>query len=598
MQLAVIFLALLLVFGAILGWFHNKQISRIFLTSSKELFEQIAKDVSENFQAEYGPVSTTVRLLSLSPLAKDQDRASRLTRLPILVSVLEAQPEIVALSVGYSDAEYFIIRSLNTSYMVRRFGAPEMARYVVDNIERNNGQPEFTRLFYDKKLHLLAEKDMGFTSYNPTVRPWYRLAVYSRDVTITSPYLFYFIGKVGVTVVREEPDSGNVFAADITLESLSNTLIRNKVSPSSQMLIYTSDNEVIASLEPDSIVVSSGDNELSIAKLSRLKDSVVQDFFQQARQVNNSHFFLDSGGARWIGINKPLSLVGFTANLLILAPEAELLKEAYTIRDQSMIMTIIIILLSLPLALIAARQLALPLKRLANIAKPIQHFDFSQSINESSHVSDIQQLVTTLELTRKTTYGLSKLFNLVHAEQDPAKCIQILSVELLSVANAEGILIYQYRQTRLVPECFRARTGIKIHHNCPSLDTADKSLALVNAFRNDSVTILDINHDQAEGTGVHGSLLNYLGADHLKMAVITTVNRQGDKSGLLCLIFKDNSPTDDSNIQFNDNRKMFYQSLGAFCGMVMDGMVMDGMVMDTHRPLLTTEKSPDKSEPH
>ncbi len=569
-QLATILLTMLLLFGAVLGWFHHQKTSDIFLSSSKELFEQVANDVTEHFYSAYGPVSTTVRLLSLSPLPKDEDLKDRLSRLPVLVDILQSQPEIVALSVGYSNAEYFIVRSLNSDYMIKRFGAPEGAAYVVDNIEREEGQPDFRRFFYQADLTLISSKDLGFTSYNPTVRPWYRLALYSQDVTTTAPYLFYFIGKVGVTLVKEETATGNVMAADITLESLSNTLRDNRVSPSSQMLIYTSDNEVIASLEPDSIVLSSTNEDLSIAQLEDINSEVVTDFFKLAPAVDDSHFFLDSGGKRWIGINKPITLVGFTAKLLILAPESELLAEASAIRNESTLVILLIILFSIPIAIIAAQQMTRPFKRLVARSEPIRRGDFSQNATVETQIKDIQHLSEALEKSRAATIGLSRLFKALSHETDNHRIVQLLGREVLELSNADAVLMYLFHDHDgiLIPSGLQTPQGARAPHTLPRLNIQDENLALVAAFQNDFHSRIIINRSTTTTTGTHDSLLNYLGADQIIAVTLPLTARDRQKSGLLCLLFKAMTQTENDPTA-NRERIDFFESLAALCSLAL-----------------------------
>ncbi|WP_020409221.1 hypothetical protein [Hahella ganghwensis] len=569
-QLAMVFVALLLIFGAVQGWFHHQKTSDIFLSSSKELFDQIARETTNSFYFSYSPVSTTVRLLSQSPIIRDQDMESRLKRLPILVSVMEAQPEVTALEVGYSDTEFFIIRRLDSDYMLKRFGAPDTASYVVDNIERVDGQPVFTRLYFDSSLALLGEKDMGYTSYNPTIRPWYRLAVYSQDVTTTSPYLYYFIGKVGVTVVHQDKDSGNVFAADITLESLSKTLIKNKVSPSSQMLIYTNDEEVIASLSPDNIVVESGPDSLSILKLSDLNSKVISDFFQQSPKPNNSHFFFDSGGQRWIGVNRPITLVGFTAHLLIVAPEHELLQTAYTIRNQSMLISIAIVLLAIPAALFIANQMARPLRQLSEQTQPLQKMNFDHRISVTSSIRDIQTLASVSEFMRGMIQQLIRLIKTLAQEENPQRLLEQMTAEVSAVSKAQGALLYilDDNAEQLIPSCFCTQQGCKSNHSFPRLGINDRDLELVKAFHEDEDQLLEINYERVSTTGTHESLLNHLGADRLQAATFPLENRRGRKIGMLCLIYQTDNIA-DIPVQ-NSDHKVLIRSLAGIMANALD----------------------------
>ncbi|WP_241566968.1 GAF domain-containing protein [Hahella sp. KA22] len=568
-HLAMAFIALLLTFGAVLGWFHHQKMSDIFITSTHHLFDRVATDVSGAFYAGYSPVSATVKLLSLSPLMQESDLEGRLQHLPSLVAVLRAQPQVAALSVGYADSEYFIIRNLNSEYLLKRFDAPLGAHYVVDNIERSDGANAFMRFYYDEALNRIGEKDLGYTNYDPTVRPWYRLAAYTRDVTTTQPYLYYFIGKVGVTAVKQDPASGAVFAADITLESLSQTLQENRVSPSSQMLIYTHDGSVIGSLDPATIVVDNDPEKLRILQLADLKSPEIRDFIARQKESAGSDFFFDSHGERWLGVTRPVNLVGFTANLMILAPESELLAEAYEITNQSGIITLVIVILALPFALFFANQIARPLRNLAEETRRIQRLDFVSPLTVKSSISDIDSLASAIELMKNTISRFTGLTRTLAEEQDFERLLHEVSLNAMHMSQAEGSLVYLIdpEEEHLWPACFQTRHGAKTHHAMPSLRLSDQNIAFVQATYQEDLSVIAVTYDSAARCGTHESLLNHVGSERLSAVAMPLKNRQGRRIGLLCLLFQ---PDEENGLSAPEERLAFVRALAGLCALSID----------------------------
>jgi len=145
---------------------------------------------------------------------------------------------------------------MNSPYMLQRFEAPEKAALVADHIAMNARQErEQTRFYFDNKLQLLSERSMGLSTYDPRVRPWYTVTLDTDREAATKPYLYFFIGKVGITVGRQSRDGRAVVASDITLEHLSETLTRHRISPSTEAVLFNEDGRAIAYRDTERLIL-------------------------------------------------------------------------------------------------------------------------------------------------------------------------------------------------------------------------------------------------------------------------------------------------------------------------------------------------------
>ncbi|WP_199523211.1 cache domain-containing protein, partial [Pararhodobacter sp. CCB-MM2] len=97
------------------------------------------------------------------------------------------------------------------------------------------------------------------------------------SVSTSAPYFFYFIGEVGVTVVRASEFKQHVFGADIAVSALSESLKENPISPSSEMFIVTDDGGVVASRR-DYRPTSKDESTPGILAFKEVKQPVVQDY--------------------------------------------------------------------------------------------------------------------------------------------------------------------------------------------------------------------------------------------------------------------------------------------------------------------------------
>ncbi|HOH28121.1 MAG TPA: cache domain-containing protein [Candidatus Hydrogenedentes bacterium] len=256
-HIAVIFIFLTTGVGAILGWFNYHQNTRVILSSAERVFDQISRELLLDFKSAYGPVVSTVNLLSLEErVSRASTREERLALLPVFSGALSTQPHVSALQVGYDNGDYFIVRPMNSPYMRQRFEAPEKAALVADHIAMNARQErEQTRFYFDNKLQLLSERSMGLSTYDPRVRPWYTVTLDTDREAATKPYLYFFIGKVGITVGRQSRDGRAVVASDITLEHLSETLTRHRISPSTEAVLFNEDGRAIAYRDTERLIL-------------------------------------------------------------------------------------------------------------------------------------------------------------------------------------------------------------------------------------------------------------------------------------------------------------------------------------------------------
>ena len=191
---------------------------------------QIARELALDFKATYNPVADTLQLLALSPVTIATTLESRLESLETIRIALANEPSVTAIQIGYANGDYFIVRSMQTEYMRSQFSAPEEARVMADHISTDgSGERRLDRLYFDHDMHELQRPPPAVSDYDPRSRPWYTSA--TDTPSATAPYLFYFIGKVGTTVSLATGKPGVVIATDVSLEQLSETISRHRITP-------------------------------------------------------------------------------------------------------------------------------------------------------------------------------------------------------------------------------------------------------------------------------------------------------------------------------------------------------------------------------
>jgi hypothetical protein len=408
--ISTLFIGIVVLLGMVLTYQSYKQSSRIILASAAELHEKISEQIHLEFKATYRPVVGSLQLLALTPVTKADTKAARIENLPLLTTALSEVAAVSGIQVGYPNGDYFIVRPLRTEPMKERFGAPPEASFVVDNIAAlDSTERMLSRAFFDGALNLLREDAPVATEYDPRRRPWYLGA--GKSPGATQPYLFHFIGKVGTTVAMGTREPGVVIASDVSLDQLSDTIGGYRITPNSEALIIGGDGRVFAYHDGARIIERGPDDGFSLAHISGLGSPLLRQF-GQGLDVEPRRLDFEYGDQRWVGsIDRIAKNSGLDMNILLLSPVDELLADAVAIGRTSLIITLLIFALSIPVVWWVSARIAGPMRRLAAEANAIRRFDFDAPVQTRSAISEVDSLAEAMRLMKKTINKFGLLIN-------------------------------------------------------------------------------------------------------------------------------------------------------------------------------------------
>ena len=149
-----------------------------------------------------------------------------------------------------------------------------------------------------------------------------------------------------------------MLGADLTLDRLSEALRQQRMTPSSELILYTSDGVVVAYQDPNRLLhTTQGSNSLEPRRFNELGSTLLatlaQDGYEQERQT-----IKELEGQRWVIQQQRINILGTPdVYLAVLIPEAELLSEAYRLRTLGLWLSLAISLLLLPLSWLLWRRL-------------------------------------------------------------------------------------------------------------------------------------------------------------------------------------------------------------------------------------------------
>ncbi|TXL02113.1 hypothetical protein BMR02_00760, partial [Methylococcaceae bacterium HT1] len=189
-----------------------------------------------------------------------------------------------------------------------------------------------------------------------------------------------------------------------------------------------------------------------MAKLSELGSDVL-DFLSIDLQLESKSLNFKFNEQSWLGAIREMHIPGgHSFFVLMVSPEKELLSSAIKIRDQSLLMTAIIILLTIPIVWLFARKVSSPLRRLANEAELISNFDFSSPVKTHSMIAEVDALSTAMNMMKST---ISQFLSLIHSlagEQNLDTLLQRITQQTMQISEADGAVTYLYKEKENILE--------------------------------------------------------------------------------------------------------------------------------------------------
>jgi methyl-accepting chemotaxis protein len=127
---------------------------------------------------------------------------------------------------------------------------------------KDAGRFDQTFAGYDDKrmVYHLADKRPP-DGYDPTARPWYKLASETKGTVATAPYIFASTKKPGITVARPFASNGQagVVGGDISLEEIIGIVNSIELRGDGYAFLATRDGKIVAHAKPDSALKPVGE---------------------------------------------------------------------------------------------------------------------------------------------------------------------------------------------------------------------------------------------------------------------------------------------------------------------------------------------------
>lgn len=538
-HISVLFTLLLLSSGAVLGLFNYYQTTQVILSSSNQLFALMREEVESDLRHTYQPIRHLLSLLVLNENNQSADGYQRMSLLPLFAQALNDNPKLASLYLGYEDGDFFMVRPLRDARLKRIFDAPDNAAFQVWSIDRSGkARPISESRYFDAELKLISRRQNLKETFDPRTRPWYRRALEDGTQVTTEPYVFFSTRDVGTTLAQISRGK-TVLAADLTLADLSETLARHRVTPSTEVVLYRPDGAVVAYPDMHRLVARDDTPRLSpVEGLSPALGELFQRGLDKDRQST-----MRLAGERWRVSYSQLEEGGPNGlRLALLAPEEELLADAYRIRWQGAMLTIGILLLCIPIGWLTSRILVKPLRALVGEAEAIRSFNFAYPASGHSPVLEIDQLAEAMGKMKDTLSSFLDITASLSAETRFDALLKRVLRETVGLSEASAGLLFlrDADSGRLEPH------GLFINdqqhsldeHRIPTYVPDDTPIPqwLRQPAEGGATAVVSLGFDQADDLQ---SLLRTLDSPRVHLVATGLHNRQGDTVGVLVLLHRD-----------------------------------------------------------
>ena len=473
--------------------------------------------------------------LPKSGLAQASTLSDRLKTLPVLVQALRDQPSLSAAYMGYDKGDFFLIRRLVPgSWLARSLKPPADAAYLVQSVEGGKlGMAESHFLFFDEARALLEDRPMPDYAYDPRSRPWFGQALHRAGVAITAPYLFFTTHEVGTTFARRSPDGHAVAGVDVTLAAMSGLLHDLRPTPSAELVLINDRGEVLADANTAQYPLANNSAAAQLPQIDKLGRPVLASIGGTKPQAAFRLFPVETARGTWQALVSLLPEPGAPFYLAMAAPQSELLAQVYRIRNQSLLVAVAVMLISLAFTLALSRLASRPLAALTREAAAIRALKFDQPLAVRSFITEIDALARTMGAMKSTIQRFLGIGAVLAGERRFDRLLDRILMEMIRVAAARGGIVYLAEPGGHF-KCALARwDGRVVGQGPPDLNmTRDLYHPVIRATTGGALTYLMTSADLARW---------YPGFEHrepLATLAVPLRNRQDEVVGVL-MLFQD-----------------------------------------------------------
>ncbi|UVS85779.1 HD domain-containing protein [Burkholderia glumae] len=554
LHVSVLIAVVVLLMGGLISAVDYDHSRRILEDDSANRVREMSRETANELQKMFTPASVAVKTLVYSGIVQAHTFAQRRAVLGVLHAILSASPGMEDIYVGYRNGDFFMLRAIRSEFQRESLQAPADARYALQVIERSVSPPVGRFVYFDDALRVIgqvARPDYP-ASYDPRERAWYRQALRQKRLIRTAPYVFSSVREIGTTLAMAAPDGGAVVGCDVNLDTLQRMLAAQDGLPGLAFALIGANGQLVASTLRFDPVLKATEELYRLAGMDEMRR--VPILAQLAAGVRaaggaawRSATVADAQGQSWhLTVNR-LDVDDIEPLYLSSAIRREdLMRSAdHRLRVEALV-TLAILVLSIPLTWLLAGVIARPLTQLAAQAATMRRFELApggEALN--SHISEIDRLGQRMEEMKRTIRRFLDTIRAVAAEPDFERLVPLLLTEMLAEAHADAGVLYLADEdgTLLQPAAARDTRRASVDEVLRPLEVAQAPALIRTALAGNRACAGRLSNPEI----VQAGLSHFrLGAGDA--AVVPLVNREGVLIGAFVLLHS--APLEQMQLSF------------------------------------------------
>jgi HD-GYP domain-containing protein (c-di-GMP phosphodiesterase class II) len=566
--IAFVFTLLTLLSGATLIVFNYIGNERTTLAATRDLVERIDHQVTVQVAELLAPVHSIVNIASKTIRTAGQSFETRLELLEHFVEILRNNPRISSMYVADVDGDFFIVRSVeNNPHAGVVFDAPAGTHFIVQGIDRELDElVAEKRMFLDEKLFQMSDQLFESTTYDHRRLPWFKAAIYNHELVTTDYYPLFATQEIGLTIARRLKEGRGIVAADLTLLDLSNQLARQRITPTTELLLLDRNGTIVAHSVFEKITHRFGFSSDETARMPTLAEFDLPEYHQLAAALSakqpSGMLSINTGNRELLGsLSQIPTRTGRDLYLASLIPREELLRDVARLKNQSIIISLALLVLTIFSVFWIAQRISNSLRSLAQAAQSIREFKLDAPISIETRILEVNDLADTMAMMKAAIEQFLKISKALSEEKNFDRLLEMILQEAKTVAGAQAgaISLRSADDRRLeVAILHNDTTGLRCGGTSGETvsaapielqaDTADRGKRPVIShaiLTGEDVQVDDVPADDRFDFQEVRKAFDREGFACRKLLIVPLVNQKDETIGALQLVNPQNGPGDD-----------------------------------------------------
>lgn len=440
-HIAHLFLGLLLVFALITLGHQYRQTKTMLMKEAEERFSLIGQITTQALEGLFSTSALSVNLLAQQRLTEAKTLSERMASLPYMTTLLKGQPSANAVYAGYNNGDLFWLMRWPADTEVQHLTPPANTRWIVKSIRHQEATTLTETFALADNLTIIERQEESGQFFDPIEHPWFIQAKQSGQLVQSPLYISHDTQEMYLSFAEPMQNGAGVIGMSLNLRAIERLLKSAKITPNMRLAIVNEQGELMTSHKGGMVIHEHGAYRL--ARVTEADLPMIQHLMNASQNQKADSLSFKSEGNDWQGMRITLPEAdGSKLTLWIAAPVDELLATAFTIRNQTFLLSGIFLIFALFAAIKLARTAARPLDALTQETEKIASFDFNDPVRVNTYIAEIIALSRAMGDMKSTIQRFLQLSTSLSSETSFPRLLVRLLTEMQQLTGATGCMLY------------------------------------------------------------------------------------------------------------------------------------------------------------